>query len=171
LLILSLFINSGGFIIIFYQVHSSVKARMTADIRKGDYSIENVVQFRLAKDKLHTDANGFIWKEEHEFEYEGALYDIIKVKEENENVILFCLNDLAESQIIKNFSNEINDLARGKINNSKYKTSLINLILHALYINPYKLDLQNCRQKYFINTTLYIPACFIGILSPPPKLS
>ena len=97
------------------------------------------------------------------------LYDIIKIEEKKNNVILFCLNDLAESRIVKCFNDEVNDLASGKINNSKYKTSLINLISHALCLSPYNLNYPENKQEFSSEAFLNILHLNIDIVLPPPK--
>jgi hypothetical protein len=169
LLALLLFINSGGFIIIFYQVQNSVKSKAEAYIRSGNYEKDKVVEFRLNKQELYSNVKGFVWKDNKEFEYKGTLYDIINIETNNHQVIIYCLNDIAESKIMKNFSQDINDLAAGKLNNSKYKTSLVNLISQALFIFPYHLTRSADQQKYLNHTPINILTVILDYPVPPPK--
>ncbi len=169
MLVFFLFINSGGFIIIFYQVQSSVKTRMLSSIREGKYKIDQVVKLKLGKDKLYVNTDRITWKGENEFEYNGMLYDIIKIETDHNDVNLYCLSDLTEARIVRIFYYEVNDLASGKMNSSKYKTSLQNLISQALCLSPYKLIYPEDIQEYSSETFLHIPYSNIDIVSPPPK--
>jgi hypothetical protein len=169
LLALLLFINSGGFIIIFYQVQNSVKSKAEAYIRSGNYEKDKVVEFRLNKQELYSNVKRLVWKDKKEFEYNGTLYDIINIETNNNEVIIYCLNDVAESQIVKNFSQDINDLASGKLNNSKFKTSLVNLISQALFIFPFHLNKSADQQKYSNRFPVNILTVILENPVPPPK--
>ncbi len=164
-----LFINSGGFIIIFYQVQNSVKSKAEEYINSGNYEKDKVVKFRLDKKELYSNVNGIVWKDKKEFEYNGALYDIISIESDSNEVIIYCLNDVAESKIVKNFSQDINDLAAGKLNNSKYKTSLVNLISQALFIFPFHFNRSADQQKYFNRYRLSLLTVILENPVPPPK--
>lgn len=169
LLALLLFINSGGFIIIFYQVQSSVKSRAEYYIRSGSYEKDKVVIFRLNKQELYSNVRGFVWKDKKEFEYNGTLYDIINIENNNNEVIIYSLNDVAESKIVQNFSQDINDLAAGRLNNSKYKTSLANLISQALFIFPFRLSRSADQQKYLNHFPVNLLTGFLEYPVPPPR--
>lgn len=169
LLALFLFINSGGFIIIFYQVQSSVKSRAEYYIRSGSYEMNKVVKFRLDKQELYSNVRGFVWKDNKEFEYNGTLYDVINIESNYNEVIIYCLNDVAESKIMQNFSQDINDLASGKLNNTKYKTSLVNLISQALFIFPFHLTRSADQQKYLNHIPVNILTVILDYPAPPPK--
>jgi hypothetical protein len=166
-----LFINSGGFIIIFYQVQKHAKEEMITSIRKGNLDVEGAVQFRITKADLNKNVNGFIWKDKNEFEYKDRLYDIVSISEENDSLIIFCINDLAEERIIKTFNDEVNALACGKLNNSKTKTSLINLISQALLRNTSGVSNSENPQEIYPDFVENILLNEIEIPSPPPKLT
>ncbi len=144
---------------------------MLMSIREGDFTIDKMVRFRISKNEFRTNGNGFIWKEANEFEYNRMLYDIVKVVQDKDGIILYCLNDITEEKIVKTFNDEVNDLAAGKINHSKYKTSLINLITQAVCFNPFQLTRPTVQRKYFSDTFMNPPAIVVEILLPPPRLT
>ncbi len=170
LLTILLFINSGGFIVIFYQVQKSAKEEMLVSIKTGNYKIREVVQFIINKEQYNKNINGFIWKDRNEFEYKEELYDIINISAKNDSLVLSCLNDFTEEQIVKTFNNEVNSLASGKINNSKIKTSLINLISQALLKNTFEFPRTSDEQKFYITSDDNTLLNEREIPTPPPKL-
>ncbi len=144
---------------------------MSIAIQKGDYGANNSVKFRIHKEKLYINSDGFTWKDNSEFEYGGMLYDIIRIKEEDDGsfAVLYCLNDTAEQKIVKSFNDEVNALAGGKLNNSKYKTSLLNLISQALCLTPFLFNQPDGKQEYSSNNNTNVIPFRADIPTPPPK--
>ena len=164
-----LFINSGGFIIVFYSQQLSVKEEVFNSINNGDYSPSELICFRIKKDLLYKDKNGFIWNDKKEFEYNGRMYDVIRINENGKDYVLCCLNDLTEEKIIKSFAGEINRLVTDDPKDSKSKTSLFNLISQALLYNKFEILPFLKEQKLNQAVSETIIKFYIEIPSPPPK--
>ena len=171
LLTILLFINSGGFIVIYYQVQKSVKQEILSNIREGNLIPDKIEKFRIRKEDLNKTINGFIWSDENEFEYRGRLYDILSIEESDDYFILSVLNDRAEEKIVKSFNDEITQLASGKLNDSRVKTSIVNLISQALVNNVFCLKISFYQYNYFSASAEKILLNDIKIPVPPPKLS
>ncbi len=169
LLLFCLFVNSGGFIVVFYQAQSSARNQMFRSLREENYSSDEIVKFRVNSGLLYRNGAGFLWKDSREFEYKGQMYDIIKMVNDNDEVIIYCLNDISEAKIITAFNDELNDLANGKLNNSKYRTSLLNLISQALCLKPFLPKGPEGRQKFISEFHLNIFNYITDIPSPPPR--
>ncbi len=142
---------------------------MLTAIQENTFGVTNSVKFRINKEKLYTNTDGFTWKDNSEFEFNGMLYDIIKTEVEGDYAILYCLNDITEQEIVKSFNDEVNALAGGKLNNSTYKTSLLNIISQALCINPFEIKQPDDKQQYLSNNTARIIPLPADIPTPPPK--
>ncbi|HSD62885.1 MAG TPA: hypothetical protein VLB50_03770 [Ignavibacteriaceae bacterium] len=140
-------------------------------ILKGDYNIAETIQFRVSRECFKVNTGGFIWKGSSEFEYKHCLYDIIKISVKDDSLILYCLNDKTEEKISKSFHNELNDLARGDINNRKVKTSLSNLVSQGLIKNVFEMAEIPGSYKYFSNGSENILLNESEIPSPPPKIT
>lgn len=165
-----LFINSGGFIILFYQLQQHVKTEVLGSIRRGEYRISEVTRFTINKKDLKQNINGFVWENDKEFEYQGKLYDIIDISYKNKILILNCINDTTEEKLVKSFNDEVNQLASGKLNSSKIKTSLINLISQALLKNSSGFSLWQDSRRFPDNFVEKILLCESKIPTPPPEL-
>jgi hypothetical protein len=164
-----LFLNSGGFIIIFFQVQNSVKQEMLDCIKSGKYRSQDIISFAIPTGQFMHNNNGYEWLDENEFRYSGRMYDVVCASDSGELKILYCLNDIPEEKIVSNFNNEINKLARGDLNNSSIKTSLLNIISQALVKNVFSFQLAT---ENFISFSSYNEQIILRereIPSPPPK--
>ena len=166
-----LFINSGGFIILFYQLQQHVKKEILSSIREGEYNVNEVARFVLSKKDLNKNVNGYVWENAHEFKYRGRLYDIINISYKNDTAYLNCVNDITEEKLVKSFNDEVNQLASGKLNSSKIKTSLINLISQALLKNSSGLSLWQDNRRFPDNFVENILLSESKIPTPPPRLT
>lgn len=171
LLAVLLFVNSGGFIIIYYQLLHSAKNEMLFSISEGTYNSAEVIKFRIPERQYQNNINGFLWITSKEFQYSNCLYDIITISKEKDSFVLICINDKAEEKILKSFHNELNGLARGDIYNPKVKTSLLNLVSQALIKNTFDLMVRPFEQKVFSVSAENILLSEIEIPFPPPRLT
>jgi len=70
------------------------------------------------------------FKEKDELEYKGSMYDVVKKNETEHYYTFYCVNDLKEAQLIKNFRQHF-DENKEKTNQTNAKT-LISLIAPAI---------------------------------------
>ena len=164
-----LFINSGGFIIVFYSQQLSVREEIFSSIKTGDYSPSELIRFSIKKDLLYKDKNGFKWNDKKEFEYNNRMYDVIRVSENDSEFVLYCLNDLAEEEILKSFARDFNRFVTDDPKDSKSKTSLFNLISQALLYNKFEFSPSTKEQELNQAASETIIKFYIKIPSPPPK--
>ncbi len=152
-------------------MQKSVKQEILSNIKEGNFISDKIEKFRIKKDCFNKTINGFIWSDENEFEYRGRLYDILSIEESDDCFILSVLNDIAEEKIVKSFNDEINQLASGNLNDSRVKTSIVNLISQALVNNVFSLEISFYQCSYFSASAGKILFNDIKIPVPPPKLS
>jgi hypothetical protein len=112
----------------------------------------------------------FMWIHSAEFKYNGDMYDIVK-KEENENqLILYCLNDSKETKLEKDFERELDNSTTNKKQNSGDNNPFNTLNSEAVgesALNFPDITKTSYGFNYIKN---YVPIC-AEIPSPPPKLS
>jgi hypothetical protein len=169
LLAFLLFINSGGFIIVFYSQQLSIKEEIFSSIKDDNYLPSEIICFNINKDLLYEDINGFIWNDKKEFEYNGRMYDVIRVSESSNESVLYCLIDQAEERILKSFAGDFNRLVTDNPKDSKTKTSLFNLISQALFYNQFEFSPSLKEQRLNQTVSQTITKFYIEIPSPPPK--
>ena len=169
LLAVFLFLNSGGFIIIYYRVHSSVRDEVFRKIKKETFSAAEISCFKIKREKLYKNTGDIYWCDENEFEYRGRLFDIININYENDSAVLYAINDLDEEKIIKSFNGQLNELAGGDLKLPGIKTSMQNLVLQGLVNKAFKLQLAISEQIFFGSYDNYFIKSYHEIPVPPPK--
>ncbi|MCX8010560.1 MAG: hypothetical protein N3A61_05360 [Ignavibacteria bacterium] len=163
------FINSSGYLIIFYHVQYQLKRQIRNEILK-DISYELLFCITIKPEDLFVDRDGIIWKEKDEIEYHGKLFDIVQIKKSEGNLILYCFEDEKEERLIKNFFAYQDIHHQNKKSRSNYIT-LLSTIIHQALISG-----NNCLNRFdkFLLINLYLTNKYKSIIidldSPPPKL-
>ena len=159
LLVIILFVSNGYhlyFKYLQYQIQEEVKHEIKNGLNEKDLSLIIVSTKNINKIK---------WtKKNKEFSYKGEMYDVVKIKTENNKTYFYCLNDVKEKDLIANYShhnrhkNNILSILK-KVLNSKYIQK--SLILNSKHGNT---------DIHFSNFTQLYKSVFSEILSPPPKI-
>jgi len=113
------------------------------------------------------------WEEDgKEFRYQGEMYDVIEKRTENGKVVIKCISDKKETELVKNYKNITKDDFSGT---SKKRTTLLLKLIVSLYaplttpvtadasINSGKINWVTYKCPLIFNTT--------EVLTPPPQLS
>jgi hypothetical protein len=174
LLAFLLFLNSGGFVIVFYQIKYSIKHEMFENIKYHKDLLGIVSQFKIHRNNLYKDGQGFIWDGQNEFKIENKLYDVLELVEDINNtnyLIIYAINDLKEEMAIKSFSNLIDELVNEKIKSQRINTILLNLITQALIkVNFSLIPIRQC--CIIIRHSEFMPKSLDQMpLLHPPKIS
>lgn len=133
-----------------------------------------VSQFRMLKNDLCKDKNGFIWDGQNEFKKENNLFDLLQIVEDKNNpdyLMIYAINDLKEETAIKSFSNLIDELVNEKAKSQRIRTILANLITQA--IPNLNFSLTPIRQwAAIMKFSELMPISFDRVPLPhPPKIS
>jgi hypothetical protein len=145
---------------------------MFDNIRKHADFQTDLNHFRIHKQNLYEDKDGFIWDDRNEFKKNAKLYDVVKiVKDESDDgyLIIYAINDRQEENLLKSFSSVIDELVTEHTSNPKIQTIIFNLISQALPKNDFTLiPVNRCFviQKYL---TLIPQSISIAPLYPPPR--
>lgn len=136
----------------------------------ADAKADEIQIFVFDKSDIQNSKIDFMWIHSDEFKYNGDMYDIVK-KEENENqLILYCLNDSKETKLEKDFERELDNNTTNKKQNSGDNNPFKTLNSEAASetaTNPSDVKKISYGFNHIKN---YIPIC-TEIPSPPPKIS
>lgn len=110
------------------------------------------------------------WEEEgREFSFKGQMYDVVRTKTVNGNVILLCINDKKEENLVRQLSNTVKS---GHQNNPGKNTKAIFLKLTCDFaiIDFLAYDLFSMPGKpHFTSYAVALPVRITSITLPPPK--
>jgi hypothetical protein len=106
------------------------------------------------------------WLGKKEFEYKGAMYDVVNKAESNKEYIFYCLNDEKEELLIKSYNRHFDDNKdKATNNNSRYFFSLV--APATLMNNPIKRV--NICYKINNQITSQYQSIWLETINPPPK--
>jgi len=112
--------------------------------------------------------NKLIWRDKNEFEFNGKMYDVIRIDENENEYTVYCLNDVKEEILVSNFK-KLNDEKGGQKNCITVKHN--NFVMYAIQIsNPYRNRYYNSFSQVLPETRNYNPVS-IDVLTPPPRIS
>ena len=160
-------LNSSGAWLVLKLMQWQAKETMMNIIRHNTSSYELNI-FYIEDDK------SIRWEDEdHEFSYQGHMYDVVASRLENGKRVLFCMNDSREERICA----AIDRLAGGEWNEAASKQAggwkLAIKLLQQVYDGPAEQMPWHCSQSssqhLHNNSTLY-PNYWPGIITPPPEM-
>jgi hypothetical protein len=162
LLAFLIFLNSAGYIILFWEIQQDVKREMVQKI-SGILPSEALTCIKFLKnDILRSD-----WIEKKELKYKGLMYDVVKKEETSKYYILYCINDEKEEILIKNYNRYFDD---NKEKPTQHSTrSFVILVAPAILKN--KISVKRIDTISSVNNYLNLNYLSIWLdkLTPPPK--
>lgn len=162
LLAFLIFLNSAGYIILFWEIQQDVKREMIKKI-SGILPSEELTCIKFLK----KDISRSEWIEKNELEYNGSMYDVVKKKETIIYFLFYCINDQKEEILIKNYSRQFDDNKEKPTQHSA--RSLVTLVAPAILKN--KIFIKRIDTVSSINNYLSFnyQSIWLDKLTPPPK--
>lgn len=169
IILLILFIGPilGYFIYLNIQkqlVRENIKAEIL-----GGIELDNLVTFTLDVKEIKSK---FRWIHEHEFEYQGKFYDVVKTEISGSKVIFHCFPDDKESQLQKEIDKLISQ-ALGKNNKDKKNQQELQNLFKLFYTHDFhKNQLTRPKDssiKYSNSIHNYLMSIAPCPLVPPPQ--
>jgi hypothetical protein len=169
LMITLLLYNTAGYYFVFCYNQFILRNEMK-NLIKSSYFDKDCTIIKIANPKFNKD---FIRLDNKEFRYKGILYDIISEESKDGVLIIRCVNDKQEDNLISELSRS-QEFANGlsKSSSSKHSAALrYHIITLALLETPRFQPAQFPKVIKFQNS--FYPLSFIinPPPSPPPKLS
>jgi len=157
-----------GYTLVYFHLKVRVKLEVLNKIRSEQFEMIEIV--KISKKEMANKSVNFRMVEDHEFLFEGKMYDIISKSEDDEYLIFLCINDEKEEKLDLAFRNHVEnnfeDSSTKKFSSFQNKKSLdIGYIcLFTIKINIFtKASVHNnhsANHKNFIS----------DVITPPPQL-
>lgn len=142
------------------EVRQEIKSRIKAGVPESDLTVFKFDDQQQARLK---------WVDDHEFVLEGQMYDIVRLQNEGDITVFYCLHDTQETALFKKLNHLVaNDLGNNQNrNNNKHQVTVnwffaeAGSILPAFYPESEK-----------VSTCYLLPSDdqFMRSESPPPNL-
>lgn len=106
----------------------------------------------------------FFWIQTMEFNYEGELYDVVRMEKKSHSTIFYCLNDKNEEDLLRNFQKDSDS------RNLLLLNSLCHIVLQAIPNQPSgeKIFLPS-QVLHFSQLAFSLKSVDLNTFSPPPE--
>ena len=132
------------------------------------YLVKETSDVTVLKLSTNDFKNKLIWRDKNEFEFNGKMYDVIRINEDENEYTVYCLNDVKEEILVSNFK-KLNDEKREQKNYITVKHN--NFVMYAIQIsNSYRNRYYNSFSQVLPETRNYSQVS-IDVLTPPPRIS
>jgi hypothetical protein len=165
-LLLSMLLQAAGYFFVFKILQHEIRQEIEQQIKAGVPETE-LVLLKIFEAKPHL---AFQRVEEHEFRYDGKMYDIVRQEAHGDTTWYYCLADEKETQLFANLDEVVKQDMTGNPQHWKQIDELLRL-LGALYCSHKTEGLfifsneQNVATLFFfsLKTWDFIPS------TPPPE--
>lgn len=169
LLLVSFTVQITGYHLFFHYRQSDIKRAARQKLRQGiDPALTDVFRFPLGN---NDPVNGPDWVEENEFFYKGEMYDVIDQRVEGGHLVVRCLSDTREKDLIGHYKELVKKDFGEK---AKKRASLFVKLISAVYtpagISLDKFGTGNCDHNADLRSQ--DPVWILSeVLTPPPQHS
>jgi hypothetical protein len=162
LLFCLLFATAGYQVVLRVQVWQA-KNQMKRELQNSSSHKDEITEFQFAADKY----NQLEWENDHEFLFNGHMYDLISKEWKNGKLLISCISDDRETVLL----NEYMKINRENQSGKKTLASLLQLIcsqfvLPSSILSPGSV---NCNQTKFPSYTSGLFNIAYPIHTPPPR--
>ena len=162
LLAFLIFLNSAGYVILFWEIQQEVKKEMIHKI-SGILPSDLLTCIKFQK----KDISRSDWIEKNEFEYKGSMYDVVKKEETSKYYLFYCINDEKEDILIKNYSRHFDDNKEKPTHNNS--RTLITLIAPAILKNNILIKRIETFSSITNHFSFNYNSIWLDKVTPPPK--
>ncbi len=158
-------LNSSGYVFIYIE-------RLASNKQKMELLISSQKNLSLFEKFIFTEkefSSKIKWHSKIEFELNGKMYDIAKVNKTNERVIVYCIQDEKEDELISSFEkvNKTNS-EKDKLHFTQtYNTSNLIAVENKLFLSEKIRNVTALSGDYFNNYR----SVFLQSPTPPPKIA
>lgn len=133
------------------------------------HNANNIEEFRFSVNDKETPGK-LQWENEKEFSYNGLMYDVVDIKKENEEIVIHCIKDKKENQLVNDYARLSKDAQGDPVSKNK-STVLIKLITNVFVENssfeiPFFSSYKHTHFPYFTDA---VSKGINEILIPPPQ--
>ncbi|MCX6234249.1 MAG: hypothetical protein NT175_05925 [Bacteroidetes bacterium] len=164
ILLIAIVYDTCGYYLCFRMMQQEVRKEIRKEIRS-----------RISKEDLTricipvNNKTAIRWiKENKEFVYNQDLYDIVSIEVKNDAIVYYCINDIKEKQLIRDFEK----LSKNKVNAPRSKTQLNLNFLLVFFFQSSENSLYDVPKEFrFPDLFHFYTSAIKDILSPPPEYS
>ncbi len=128
----------------------------------------NVTEFRFSLNDKRS-LTQLEWENNHEFWYKNDMYDLVDKKTENDQLIIRCISDKSESNLVK-LQEKISKENQGDASSKSRSALLLRLIQSAfIAVDVPTIHDFSSTPHFFLHKDSYTFSADQDVLTPPPQ--
>ena len=157
-----------GYYIVFKATQFAIKKEIKNIIKHG-VPDKNLSLIKVSVDDAKKQAE-MEWLEDHEFRYQGQMYDVVRSYTSNDTSYFYCINDKQEEHLFSALDKHIGQHSKKTDANSSKALNIYKNIIRDFVINT-KISIRPVSwYLLFSNVQVNIPTWFSkDIPTPPPE--
>lgn len=139
---------------------------LRADMPSEEEMIELLI---FNKDDIENNKIDFRWIHSREFKYNGDMYDIVKKKETDKQLIVYVINDTKEKKLEEEFEKRVHKNSTD--DKQRSTTNSFNFVSISEPVRSEQIEIAITHKSVFSNLrTNSYKSLHLDIPSPPPRL-
>jgi hypothetical protein len=171
LLLCTLLTQCVGWVVVFYGVRTQARREVRTRIMSGVPASE-LRPFVMDRSQIGVDADGRMWEHDGEFSYNNVMYDVVRVVDEADHVVVLAIADLKESHLYQQIALETKKNIPGKAATSPI-AKLAAQLLGQPFLRPssvvHRPSLVECTDVFNERQTTDDGRRTIDVEKPPPE--
>lgn len=104
-LLITLIAQCIGWVVVYHGVRKQARREVRARIMQGVPEHE-CMAFTMLRDEIGVDTDGRQWEHDGEFKFNDVMYDVVRIVEEADHVVVLAIADLKESHLYQQIALE-----------------------------------------------------------------
>jgi hypothetical protein len=104
-LLITLIAQCIGWVVVYHGVRKQARREVRARIMQGVPEHE-CMAFTMLRDEIGIDTDGRQWEHDGEFKFNDVMYDVVRIVEEADHVVVLAIADLKESHLYQQIALE-----------------------------------------------------------------
>ena len=149
LLLCSMLLQCVGWVVVFHVVRKQARRDVRARIMSGVPTHE-LVAFKMDASLIGVDAEGREWEHDGEFKFHDVMYDVVRVQDSADKVVVYVIADLKESALYQRIALETKQQTPNTAKHSPL-TKLASQLLGNPFIRPSYFVLRPAFQGHIVS--------------------
>lgn len=133
---------------------------------------EETILIKIPKKWEQDPPADFEWYDEHEFRYQGQMYDVVRKEIHKDKIWYFCHWDRAETEVLNNLSRYVSNYLQNDSDEQQKRTFLKTYLDHSFLVSAIESAAVPISEvENSVAENMKIQNVFLDIDSPPPQIT
>ena len=138
------------------NIKEEMREKVVSELKTSEMEVISLTEHRRA---ISWEENG------NEFSFNGQMFDLVKTANENGQIVLYCLNDVKEKQLVDKY----NELTKHNSSNKQENTNIDSINLFVEGYAEEHIPFTLLVNKIYLSFASHLQSSTLKNSTPPPK--